>query len=238
MYARDAELADQEFKISQNLHAEKVIAALNLSREESKMLGKKLPLRTVESSLVGNLMQKTAKQRELLELDHTVSEQREAFSQALNTLSSALETWKSRFVLTAPVSGEIQLPAVLQEKQAIRAGSELLFVGAKTNQFLGEIRLPQANFGKVTVGQRVLVKFQGYPFEEFGAVAGVVASVSRVPTPDAQFFIATVRLPQGLRTDGGKTLAYTSGMNASAEIITEDLRLIERLFYQFRGLLR
>ena len=111
-------------------------------------------------------------------------------------------------------------------------------MGAKFAHYYNKLRfkisIPQTNFGKVKKGQRVLVKFQGYPFEEFGAVEGQVATIAQVPTADNQSFMAVVSLPNGLKTSSNKRIVYKTGMTASAEIITEDLRLIERIFYQLK----
>jgi len=41
---------------------------------------------------------------------------------------------------------------------------------------------------------------------------------------------------EGLRTTYKKDLDYRPEMSGSAQIITEDLRLIERIFNQFRAL--
>ncbi|MDQ1087441.1 HlyD family secretion protein [Siphonobacter sp. SORGH_AS_1065] len=234
IYARDAELAEKEFQINEKLFSDQVIAPLDLNHEESKALSKKIPLKNIESSMVNNALQINSSQRELLEWEQTVIEQKENFKQALLSLQSNIETWKNRYLLVAPTSGYVYFPAILQEKQVIKASVELMYIGKDNYSFMGEVRIPQDNFGKVQVRQKVLIKFQGYPFEEFGSVPGVVSTIANLPSSDNQYFIAVVTLPQGLRTDQQKNLSYKIGMKASAEIITEDLRLLERLFYQFR----
>lgn len=110
-----------------------------------------------------------------------------------------------------------------------------MYVGStNAKQYFGELRIPQANFGRVKKGQKVLIKFQGYPFEEFGAVEGKIGGISQIPSQDNTYFPAIVELPNGLQTNYARNLTYKTGMEASAEIITEDLRLIERVFYQIR----
>lgn len=47
-----------------------------------------------------------------------------------------------------------------------------------------------------------------------------------------------VELPNGLKTSYNKELVFDKEMRGSAEIVTEDLRLIERVFYQFRELFK
>jgi HlyD family secretion protein len=73
-----------------------------------------------------------------------------------------------------------------------------------------------------------LIKFQAFPFQEYGVVNGIVLSISTLPASDNSFF-ATVDLPNGLTTNSGKRLNFRLGMSATAEIVTQDLRLLERL---------
>ncbi|MDF7816506.1 HlyD family efflux transporter periplasmic adaptor subunit [Runella sp. MFBS21] len=234
LHKRDAELAKKEFEINVKLYKEKVISPLEYQREESKYINKQLPVRQLEMSITYNITAQTQKQRELTELERQAIEQKAQFIQALNTLRSELENWQRRFILRAPTDGKTNFSMTLQENQSLRAGTEIMYVGGTSGRYFGEINIPQVNFGKVKRGQRVLIKFQGYPFEEFGAVEGQIATISQVPTPDSQFFLATVNLPNGLKTGTNKQLIYKTGMVASAEIITEDLRLIERVFYQVK----
>ncbi|MEO6684620.1 MAG: HlyD family efflux transporter periplasmic adaptor subunit, partial [Dyadobacter sp.] len=237
IYIRDSELAEKEYKVNEKLYKSKVIADLDIYKEESKALGKRLPIKNVETSRINNDSQKSAKLTELLELDRTVQEQTENFGQALNTLRSAIELWKSRYLLIAAEDGNVFFSTILQEKQSLKTGVEVMYISSGTSHYLGEIRIPQINSGRVSIGQRVLIKFQGYPFEEYGAVEGNVTSIAKVPSQDNTYFLATVSLPDGLKTNFNKTLIYKTGMAASAEIVTEDLRLIERLFYQIRKIL-
>ena len=123
--------------------------------------------------------------------------------------------------------------SILQEKQLLSANQEIFFIAPASSQFFGTVKIPQMSFGKIKTGQKVLIKFNGYPFQEFGSVDGVIAEISEVPAKDSTF-LAKINLPNGLKTNFNKQLTYKIGMNATAEIITEDLRLIERFFQNFR----
>jgi multidrug efflux pump subunit AcrA (membrane-fusion protein) len=87
---------------------------------------------------------------------------------------------------------------------------------------------------KVQVGQRVVIKLAAYPFERYGILQAKVAAISPLPKEDK--FTVTLALTNGLVTNYHKTLDFKPQMQGSAEIITEDLRLLERLFYQYRAL--
>mgnify|MGYP003116387514 FL=1 len=57
--------------------------------------------------------------------------------------------------------------------------------------------------------------------------------------PDKEgFYLIDVKLPKKLITSYNKEIDFKQEMRGSAEIITEDLRLIERFFYQFREVLK
>lgn len=230
--ARDAALAQEEYEVQRRLAAQKVIAALELKREESKNIARQLAYQQTASALVNNATAQRAKQKEVLELDKQVAEEREQFVQALNTLRSAAEAWQARYVLLAPVSGQVFFPDVVQENQAVATGQELFYVAPPSTEYMGELRIRQQSAGKVAVGQNVLVKFAGFPYQEFGAVRGHITAIAGVALKDS-VFLAKVALPTGLKTNYGKSLAYRTGMTASAEIITADNRLLEKLFYQF-----
>jgi multidrug resistance efflux pump len=238
LYERDAALSESEFAMNQKLFKDKVIAKLDLDREESKMLAKKLPLKNIETSMLNNNAQMRSKEKEIIDLEKQVSEQKESFRQSINSLNSSIATWRNRYLLVSPTAGEILFSNNLQEKENIKINTELFQVFETTSMYVGTLTIPQDNSGKIKVGQRVLIKFQSYPFEEYGMVEGKISSLPQLSTQDNKLFFAFVELPNGLRTNHNKSLAYNYGMTASAEIITEDLRLIERIFYTIRKVLQ
>lgn len=233
LQARDAMLAQEDYEVQQRLAAQKVIAKLEFKREESKNIARQLAYQQTASALVNNATAQRAKQKEILELDKQVAEERDQFLQALNTLQSATDSWQARYVLSAPVSGRIFFPGVIQENQAVATSQELFYVAPPSMDYIGELRVPQQNAGKVQVGQDVLVKFAGFPYQEYGAVRGQITAIANISLKDS-VFLARVALPAGLKTTYGKSLAYKTGMTASADIITADNRLLEKLFYQLR----
>jgi len=230
---RDRVLAEEDYAIQQQLYDKKVLAPLELKREESKLIGRRLPYQQTASALISNLTAQRAKQKEILELDRQVVEERDKFMQSLNTLQSSADAWKAKYVLTAPVSGQVFMVGTLQENQSIPINQPLFYVAPPNTDYFGELRVPQQNAGKVQVGQAVLIKFAGYPYQEYGAVRGRITAIAGVPLNDS-VFLAKVELPTGLKTTYGKTLAFKTGMTATADVMTDDTRLIEKLFYQLR----
>lgn len=235
--SRDMVLAQEEFAIQQNLAGQKLIAPLDLKREESKNIARQLPAQQTVSALINNQTAQRAKEKEILELDRQVAEERDKFMQALYTLQSAVDGWKAKYVLTAPVGGRVFFVGPLQENQAVALNQELLYVAPPGTDYFGELLVPQQNAGKVQVGQEVVIKFAGYPYQEFGAVRGRITTIADIPLRDS-VFLARVTLPAGLKTTYGKTLAFKTGMSATADVMTDDSRLLEKLLYQLRKITR
>ncbi len=225
---RDYELAQNEFAIHEKLYKDKVIPALEYQREKMKLLNREMPLKQMASSLIQNRSLQTAKQKELLELDNAIVEQKGTFLQALQLLRSGLEAWEQRYVLRAPVAGKVSFTSPWQEQQSMSAGQELLTVAPTGSQFQGLVKVPQVNLGKLREGQNVLIKLQGYPFREYGMVEGSLSHLSLTPDADGAYW-GYVDLPHGLRTRYGQQLAFRNGLSGTAEIITADRRLAERL---------
>lgn len=230
----DFKISENEYQIQKKLAEQKVIAPLELKREESKFISKKLPLKNLESSLINNSTAQTAKTKELMDLEKTISEQENLYQQAQNTFKSALDAWKQRYVLTASADGILSFSSLIQEKMQVAVNQELFNISSDNEQVLGTIQIPQENFGKVKEGQSVLIKFSSYPFQEFGAVKGQISMIALIPNPQQETYMAKIIFPNGLKTNYNKQITYRNGMKASAEIITEDMRLIERLLYNFR----
>lgn len=230
----ELQLAEAEYQVQQQLAQQKVIPQLELQREESKLLAHQLPYRQAAATLIANTVAQRGKQQELLELDKTVAEQRQQFLQALNTMQSVIDEWKHTYVVQAPCQGRVYFPLPLQENQQVTADQELFYVAPGNTAYLGQLRLPQQNAGKVQAGQTVLIRFNGYPYQEFGLVRGKVKSVAEIPLREG--FVAEVSLPTQLVTSRGRHLTYKLGMTASAEIITRDQRLLERLLNNLTAL--
>jgi HlyD family secretion protein len=232
----DLALAQEEFAVQQKLAEQRVIASLDLKREESRYMARRLPAQQTQATLLANQNAQHAKAKEMLELDKTVAEQHDSFLQAINTLQSTLRAWEYKYVITAPIAGKVTFPRPLQEGQQLSVNQALFFIAPPNSEFTGEIRLPQQNSGRVHTGQQVLIKLAGFPYQEFGLLTGRITDIADIPLKD-NVFVARVSLPAGLTTTYGKRLAYRTGMTASAEIITQDRRLLERIFLQLQGLL-
>lgn len=160
-----------------------------------------------------------------------------ALQEAMKTLSAQLALWERSYVLRAPISGKVSLSQFWTDSQFVRAGDDVMaIVPTNSRDPVGRVSLPIARAGSVKVGQVVFIRLDNYPSEQFGLVKGRIAAIS--PVPLAGRYAVDVTLVDGLMTTFGRPLTYQPGMQGQAEIVVEDLRVIDRIFYQFRRSLR
>jgi len=101
---------------------------------------------------------------------------------------------------------------------------------------IGRMNIPSANSGKVAIGNKVLIKLDNYQYQEFGIIEGKVKNVSIAPDKQGNYDVYII-LPKGLKTSYSKDIIFDKELKGNADIVTQDLRLIERFFYQIRKLL-
>jgi multidrug efflux pump subunit AcrA (membrane-fusion protein) len=225
----DLELSQKTFNANESLKEDKVISDLDYRNESSKLINKKLTLPQINSAIISNESQQNEKQKEIMELENTIAQQKSIFSQSLNTLKSQVEDWKKKYLLTAPVDGKIAFATFLQENQQLQANQIICFINLENSQYYAEVYIPQNNFGKVKTGQEVLLKFSAYPFPEYGSVKGTIDFISNISTDSG--YLAKVILPDGLNTNYKKQIQFRDGLTAQGEIITANMRLLQRFYY-------
>ena len=149
-------------------------------------------------------------------------------------LESQLDEWNYKYVLVAAIKGNVSFFDFWSNNQFVNAGDDVMTVVPKSHNIIGKVYLPIAGSGKVKKGQKVNIQCDNYPCREYGFVKGEVASISLMPQNDQ--FLVNVELPDGLNTTFNKKLDFKQEMDGTASIVTEDLRLIQRFFNEFRYL--
>jgi len=233
---KDFALASEEYEMHKKLAQQKVETKAELRQEESKYLAKKTSMLQTESAIVNGDANYAAKQKEILELDNQVLEEKSKFLQALNSLISTAEDWKSKYVLSASQAGKLSYAGIIQKNQVLTAGQEIFYVDPGNEAFFGEMNIPQNNMGKVKEGQEVLVKLRSYPFEEYGMIRGRIKYIADVPYKDS-VFISKVDFKMRQSSDLKKPIHLKQGMMADAEIITQDATILQRITRSFLKIL-
>ena len=226
---KDLSLTNETFTANESLASDKVISPFDYRNEKSKLIAKELSLPQINTSIVSNEGQQHEKLKEIAELENQISTQKNSFVQSVQTLKSQIQSWEYKYLLKAPISGTVSLAGFFQENQEVKSGQLLFHIQPANTNYFAEMLVPQYNFGKVKAGQKVFLKFQAYPFEQYGTVVGRIDFINSIPTDSG--YLAKVSLPQGLITNYKKPLQYSNGLFAQADIVTENMRLLERFYY-------
>lgn len=220
---------EKEYQSYKKLYDKKVISRSEFGQQENKYLAAKYPLQQTESSLLNNANSYSAKEKELLDLKHTISEEQSKFIQALNQCINDAETWILQHVLIAPIAGKLSFAGIIQLNQNIVANQEVFIINPGNTDFFGEVQIPQYNMGKIKVGEKTLVKLKSFPFEQYGMIRGKLTYISDAAYRDS-VFIGKVSFTEFELKGAPHKIVLKNGMLADAEIITEESSLLQRFF--------
>ncbi|PAM92263.1 HlyD family secretion protein [Flavobacterium sp. IR1] len=157
-------------------------------------------------------------------------------AQSFYQLKKVIKDWELNYALKSSVSGVVTFLQVWTENQTINSGDNVFsIIPDAKNGFIGKVKAPALNSGKIKVGQKVNIRLANFPDREFGVLYGKIQNISLVPDKDGNLLI-DVALPNGLQTSYKKEIIFQQEMKGSAEIVTEDLRLLERILYQFKSI--
>ncbi|CAC9976730.1 HlyD family efflux transporter periplasmic adaptor subunit [Flavobacterium panici] len=153
-----------------------------------------------------------------------------------------IKKWERMYVFVTPIDGKIDFLNFIKNNDYIQSGQELFKKIPDNNQIIGQVNLPENGSGKVKVDQNVIIKLNNYPYNEYGSIKGKVKRISLATNQQTlsdnqnkiNSYLVDIDLPFGLKTNYGVELNFHAEAKGTAEIITEDRRLIERFFDNLR----
>jgi multidrug resistance efflux pump len=235
------DLTKKNYDRSQQLFAQGVIAKMELENEKIKYLQAQQNVKNIVLSIsqleesVNNLHK--TKSGVAINAEKDKINYSSQTTQLFEQLRKSLKQWEQSYLLISSTNGSVSFQQFFGENQFVKSGDAILSILPKDKgAVVGRMSVSAINSGKIAKGEKVLIKLDNYRFQEYGIVAGKVENISLTPDDKGNYFVDVI-LPKGLKTSYNKTLPFDKELKGNAEIITLDLRLIERLFYQIRQLL-
>jgi len=194
----------------------------NLEIAKAKVLNMKRQLDNYDSQIYDNKLRVKDLELEIINLKENRRDGKNEKSNSLNenidNLLSSIESWKQKYFL--------------------KSGQEIMTVIPKggVGEIVGNAQLPAINSGKVEVDMKVNIRLDGYPFQEFGVINATVKSKSAIPQ-DGNYLLE-IEMVDSLVTSYGKKLDFQQEMIGTANIITEDRRIIHRIFDRFLDVIK
>lgn len=225
---------ENEFESYKKLFEKNVISRSEYKLQENKYLSARYPLAQNITALLNNNSEYISKEKEILELEQTIQEEQSKFIEVLKNMITEIDRWTNLYILKTPITGKLSYGEIIQENQTVNLGEEIFIISSSKSYFFGEVFIPQYNMGKIKIGQDVLIKMHGFPFEEYGIVRGKMTYISDVAIRDSLFIgKVSFRRPESKKTES--RILLKNGMQADAEIITQESSLLRRFV---RGLTR
>ncbi len=244
---RQTAIIEQEFELSKQqydrilaLFKDGIVSQKEMDTGKASFLQKEYSLEGARSNLANQKIQLSQLEQSIMDLRLQYTERKTqlelSLNQAYNNLAGQIAQWEQNYVLRTPISGMVTFTKFWSTNQNVRVGDTVFTVVPKdAGKMLGKVVLPIRGSGKVEVGQAVNIKFFNYPHIDFGMVRGRVKSKSLVTSDNN--YVLEVELPEGLMTNYKQALPFNQEMQGTAEIITDDIRLLERLFKPLKSLL-
>lgn len=226
---RDLSINQSNLEKNKKLLEKNIISQEEYDRLTSENIGKQINIPQTQSSIISTESQKNGINKEILEIDNQTATQKALFQEATFNFKNAIDDWKNKYLIIASIPGRLSFTEFIQENQQLEAGKIIAFINPDNSSYYLKTTIPQQNFGKIEKGQRVILKFPAYQWQEYGAVFGTVDYVS--PNANDSGYIATIVLPEGLTTNYKRKIAFHEGLIADAEIVTKDMRLAQRFYY-------
>ncbi|MCZ8330170.1 MAG: HlyD family efflux transporter periplasmic adaptor subunit [Flavobacterium sp.] len=156
--------------------------------------------------------------------------------QAFNQLKKEIADWDRNYVLRSSIKGKVSYFQIWSENQTVSIGEEIFsIIPTSSPNYIAKLKVPALNSGKIKYNQKVVIRLANYPDREFGILNGKLNTISLIPTREG-ILLLDAKLQNGLKTSYNKQILFKQEMTGTAEIITEDLRLIERFLYRFRDI--
>jgi len=243
---KQLEAAYQIFSIDSNLFEKKVLSNAEYQHAKNTYLSNLQSYENAKLSIDQQNISILQSEQTIFDLEQQRNEQLNqleiALTGAFEQLQTQLKTWEQKYLFVSPIDGIATFTKYWQKNQNVNAGETLVtIVPNEQTKIIGKILLPPQGAGKVKEGQAVNVKFDNYPHMEFGMVRVIIKNISLVPVTvgdNQKAYMLEVDFPASLVTNYGKELTFSQEMTGSAEIITEDLRLLDKFLNPIRAVIK
>jgi hypothetical protein len=233
------------------------ISAEQLEVKRDELIAKSKAIEAARASIAENQNRIVVLRSQKAEYDFDQTDRqlaaRNGLRDAFTSLLNAITTWETTYVLRTPIAGRLNYLNFMHENSSVVTGQEVAgivpdaggaagaVVPGLSGPYVGELFIEPSGSGKVDVGQAVNITLTSFGKKEFGMLRGQVATVADISTtlntggqPQTAYKLY-VALPNGLITTVNKKLTFRYGMDGTAEVITKDIRVIERIFDSIRS---
>jgi hypothetical protein len=237
---KEIQLALERFKTDSLLYYNKVLTPLEYNLSKSNWLQNLKNAKNSETAVLSNQITINEIEQQIQSISIEKNEKERYLKQELynskEKLKGEIVSWKEQNLFISPCDGDLSYSNFLENNMHIDNSKILFIVSPNNSNYLARGSLPVFGSGKVRVGQKVNIKVDNYPFEQFGMIEGEITSISDIPIDgNYNLEIRLIRIPEMLTSNN---IELKRNLTGQTEIITDDLRLIDRFFNSIKVALR
>jgi len=243
-------LAEHNVTVNRNLREKGFVSEQQLQLVEADRLEQHARLGALQRQQIELGREQVTLQGELNDLPVKTQAELATIERNMATAEQELAQAEARREIVVPAPQDGTVTAILIEQGGhANVSAPLLSIVPAGASLEAHLYSPSRAVGFVRPGQRVLLRYQAYPYQKFGHYEGVVASISRsavnpgelppqlagvtvagvtggVAGPEPVYLI-TVRLARQTVTAYGRQVDLQPGMQLEADIALETRRLYE-----------
>lgn len=236
-------IAKIQFQRDESLYKQSIYSKTDIEKSEQAFLQQKLSFESSRTTLANTQMQINQLDQQILDLKlqetQNISKQEIAIEESLQNLKSQIEKWEQTYLIKSPIAGNVTFTKIWSKNQNIQAG-EIVATIIPENEIniIGKVKIPATGVGKVKINQNVNIKLDNFPYMEFGLLRGSIKSISLIPvlSENGAIYSAEIEIPDTLISNYGKNLKFSQEMTGIADIITDDVRLLERFLAPLKSI--
>lgn len=229
-----------QYGIKEKQHQEDSILFMNKAITESQYNESRLNILNSQKYLISGQAEIIAKEKSINENQQQIDILSKEYTEVLESCHNDLETrynelfaqimvWEDRYVLRSPSHCLVEWASIISEGDYIEIG-EPIFNCIFSNNNAHAVALLQGQMsGKVKVGQKVNIKLESFPYTEYGMLEGTVERISM--NSIERGYLLYISLPNGFISSTGHELSFAETIYGQAEIITDERRLITRVYH-------
>ena len=162
-------------------------------------------------------------------------------AQSKSQIASAEYELKQR-VLKAPVRGTVFDLPIQKTGEVVQPGDPVAEIAPEGSPLVVMAEMATSESGSLTKGMPVKLKFDAYPFQDYGIVTGKLTAISPTSkvtdTEEGQAinYNLEIELDRDCIPTGNKCIALRPGNTATAEVIVRQRRVIDFILDPFKKL--
>ncbi|MFM6255610.1 MAG: HlyD family efflux transporter periplasmic adaptor subunit, partial [Dolichospermum sp.] len=206
-------------------------AKLRLQQEES----------SYKSAMQGGELALLKSQEQFKDLQNQITSLQSEIMQTEGQIISLNLQLKQR-IIRSPIDGTIFELPIKKPGSVVQPGQMIAQIAPQNADLILKARMASQHSGFVKVGMPVKIKFDAYPFQEYGILSGRITWISpnsKIQENSAnrlETYEVDIALENPYIQVGNKQIPLTPGQTASAEAIIRQRRVIDFILDPFKKL--